>query len=73
MYLNTTEFNKKYFPLPDVLSTFYINIRSLPKHYDNLSEYLSSQNAWFSVVTVSETWLSILNADSFQLPGNYFM
>ena len=38
-------------------SAFHINIRSLPKHFNDLSEYLLSLNVLFSVVAVSETWL----------------
>ena len=38
-------------------SAFHINIRSLPKHFNDPSEYLLSLNMLFSVVAVSETWL----------------
>ena len=43
IYLTSSEFNKIPFP-PDAFSAFYINIRNLPKHYDDLSEYLLSLN-----------------------------
>ena len=36
IYLTSSEFNKIPFP-PDAFSAFHINIRSLPKHFDDLS------------------------------------
>ena len=49
-----------------------INIRSLPKHFDDLSECLLSLNMLFSVVAVSETWLHKSNPDLFNIPGYHF-
>ena len=61
VYLTSSEFNKIPFP-PDAFSAFHINIRSLPKHFDDLLEYLLSLNMLFSVVAVSETWLRKSNS-----------
>ena len=72
IYLISSEFNKIPFP-PDAFSAFHVNIRSLPKHFDNLSEYLRSFNIFFSVVAVSETWLHKSNSDLFNIPGYHFI
>ena len=72
IYLTSSEFNKIPFP-PDAFSAFHINIQSLPKHFDNLSEYLLSLNMLFSVVAVSETWLRKSNSDLFNIPGYHFI
>ena len=69
--LTSSEFNKIPFP-PDAFSAFHINIRSLPKHFDDLSEYLLSLNISFSAVAVSETWLHKSNSDLFKIPGYHF-
>ena len=72
IYLTSPEFNKIPFP-PDAFSAFHINIRSLPKHFDDLSEYLLSLNMSFSAVAVSETWVHKCNSDLFNTPGNHFI
>ena len=72
IYLTSSEFNKIPFP-PDAFSAFHINIRSLPKHFDDLSEYLLSLNMLFSVVAVSETWLHKSNSDLLNIPGYHFI
>lgn len=35
-----------------------MNVRSLSKHYDQLTHYLSSLKHEFSIIALSETWLS---------------
>ena len=72
IYLTSSEFNKIPFPL-DTLFAFHINIRCLPKHFDDLSEYLLSLNMLFSAVAVSETWLQQSNSDLFNIPGYHFI
>ena len=67
IYLTSSEFNKIPFS-PDAFSAFHINIHSLPKHFDDLSEYLLSLNILFSVA-VSETWLYKSNSDLLNIPG----
>ena len=55
--LTSTEFNKMP-PLPsETFSSLHINIYSLPKHFDDLSEFLLTLNRSLSVIAVSETWL----------------
>ena len=45
------------------LSMFHMNIRSLPKHFDELQQYLNVLKYDFSVIGISETWLGENNAD----------
>ena len=63
LYLTSTEFNKMPSLPPDTFSSLHINIRSLPKHFDDLSEFLLTLNRSFSVIAVSETWLHRSNSD----------
>ena len=46
-----------------------MNIRSLPKHYSELQSYLSALNLNFSVIGLTETWLTDCTADFFELEG----
>ena len=41
----------------DHFSICHINIRSIPKNFDSLRDYLSNLSINFSVIAVSETWL----------------
>ena len=43
--------------VPNSFSFFHLNIRSIPQHYDQLTDYLSILNFSFSVMAFSETWL----------------
>ena len=51
------------------LSFFHINIKSLPKHYDELEIYLSSLNFKFSFIALSETWLDEYRQGLYELPN----
>lgn len=62
-YYNEEEFNIFTNSLLDqghknIFSTFHLNIRSLPKNYDYLLQYLSTLNHTFSILALSETWLN---------------
>ena len=60
--VTSTEFNNMP-PLPsDTFSSLHINVRSLPKHFD---EFLLTLNRSFSVIAVSEIWLHRSNSDLF--------
>ena len=48
---------------------FYIDIKSLPKHYDELEIYLSSLNFKFYFIAHSETWLDEYKQDLYELPN----
>ena len=73
LYLTSTEFNKIPPLCSDTFSSLHINIRSLPKHFDDLSEFLLTLNRSFSIIAVSETWLHRSNSDLFHLPGYHFI
>ena len=57
----------------DTFSSLHINIRSLTKHFDDLSEFLLTLNRSFYVIAVSETWLHRSNSALFHFPGYHFI
>ena len=73
LYLTSSEFDKIPPLCSDTFSSLHINIRSLPKHFDDLSEFLLTLNRSFSIIAVSETWLHRSNSDLFHLPGYHFI
>ena len=50
-----------------------MNVRSLSKHFNDLSEYVSTLNMSFSIIGVSETWLNKSNEHLFNIPGFNFI
>ena len=50
-------------------SILNLNIRSLPKHYDEINLFLSRLNHSFKIIVLTETWLSESNKDDYPLPG----
>ena len=61
-------------PLPSgTFSSLHMNIRSLPKHFDDLSEFLLTLNRSFSVIAVSKTWLPKSNSGLLHFPGYHFI
>lgn len=53
----------------DNFSIFHLNIRSLPKHFSELQNFLSTLNLKFSVIGLTETWLTENTQDLFELEG----
>ena len=51
------------------LSMFHVNIKSLPKHFDELQQYLHMLAYDFSLIGISETWLNENNVDLYDLNG----
>ena len=54
----------------DHLNTFSLihsNIRSLPKHFEDFTDYLELLTHKFSVIGLTETWLKPHNFDLFEL------
>ena len=51
------------------LSLFHINVKSLPKHHDELKLYINSLNFKFSVIALTENWLDESKEDLFDLEG----
>ena len=50
---NITDRNK----FQNKLSLFHINVKSLPKHHDELELYINSLIFKFSVIALTENWL----------------
>ena len=48
---------------------FHMNIKSLPKHFDELQQYLHMLEYDFSLIGISETWLNENNVDLYDLNG----
>lgn len=66
---NETQFNDLCTSMSgDIFSTFHLNIRSLPSNYDNFIHYLSSLRHNFSVIALSETWLTEDSKEMFKIP-----
>ena len=73
IYLTSNEFNKIPISSSNTFSIFHMNVRSLSKHFDDLSEYVSTLNMSFSIIGVSETWLNKSNEHLFNIPGFNFI
>ena len=52
-----------------IFSFFYINIKSLLKHYDELEIYLNSLNSKFSFIALSGAWLDEYKRGLYELPN----
>lgn len=53
---------------PNVFSTFHLNIRSLSRNSDKFIHYLSSLKHDFSIIALSETWLTEDSKENFKIP-----
>ena len=73
LYLTSNEFNNITLSISDSFTLLHINLRSLKKHFEELSEFLSTLNMPFSVIGISETWLNNSNDDIFNIPGYKFI
>ena len=65
-YLLVDDFNLKYHEYKDNnhFSLIHINARSLSKNFEEISNYLSLLNHEFSVIGISETWLTNSTSDN---------
>ena len=59
----------------DCFSLFHLNIRSVPKNLGSLEHYLKMLKFKFSIIGITETWLSSSNIDLYCMPGydHYYM
>ena len=73
IYLTSNELNKIPISSSNAFSIFHINIHSLSKHFDDLSEYISTLNISFSAIGISETWLNNSTEHLFNIPGYNFI
>ena len=51
------------------LSLFHLNVRSIPKNFDDLCSYLNMLCTRFSIIGVTETWLNESNAQCYSIEG----
>lgn len=67
---SSNQFNNLCALIPqNIFSTFHLNTRSLSNKYDKFVHYLSSLKHEFSVIALSETWLTEDTKDYFKLPN----
>jgi len=68
-FYNESQFNDLSVSMPsDTFSTFYLNIRSLSSSYNKFIHYLCLLKHDFSIIALSETWLTEASKDMFKLP-----
>ena len=51
------------------LSLFHMNIRSIPRNINAMSDYIDCLNVDFHVIGISETWLKEDNCGLYDIPG----
>ena len=51
------------------LSSFHLNVKSIPKHYDEMELYLKSLDFKFSLIGLTETWLDVDKEEFYDLNG----
>ena len=54
---------------PNAFSVFHLNIRSVPKHIQDLNNYLSNINVKFTILGLSETWVSNSSSGIYNMEG----
>ena len=52
-----------------LFSLLHMNIRSIPRHMNELEAYLSNLCHNFSIVAITETWFTDLTVDTYSLQG----
>ncbi len=70
-FYNEKQFNSMVNKIPkgiSVVSTFHLNIRSLSKNYDHLNQYLLGLEHTFSVIALTESWLTKETDSLYELP-----
>ena len=67
-YYNERSFNESY-QHSNTFSLFHVNIRSIPRNLDKLKLHLDSLKHNFSIIAVSESWLTSINKDLYHLKG----
>ena len=67
-----TEFNSQY-AFNSEFSMIHFNARSLSKNFEDISLFLSSLKHSFTVIAISETWISNAPVFPFNLPGYKFI
>ena len=70
LYYNDLSFNESS-PKQNNFSVYHVNIRSIPRNLDQLTFYLNNLHHTFSVIAISENWLTPFNKDTLWHPGVY--
>ena len=50
------------------LSFFHLNVKSIPKHFDELDMYINSLKLEFTMIALTETWLDKGKQDLYNMP-----
>ena len=50
------------------LSFFHLNVKSIPKHFDELEMYINSLKLEFTMIALTETWLNQSKQDLYNMP-----
>ena len=50
------------------LSFFHLNVKSIPKHFDELEMYINSLKLEFTMIALTETWLDQSKQDLYNMP-----
>jgi hypothetical protein len=61
------------FQVSCAINIIHINCRSLKKNFSNVVNLLSTLSNPLTAIALSETWLSVLNQDTYSLPGYKFV
>ena len=67
-YYNDLSFNEN-FHRHDNFSLFHVNIRSLPRNFDHLKIHLNELKHSFTIIAISENWLTNINREIYHLKG----
>ena len=71
-YYLEQSFNNKFkekFGNKEPFSLFHLNVRSIPKNFNNLEAYLLNIRTKFSIVGLTETWLNKANDGLYNMQG----
>jgi hypothetical protein len=55
------------------MNIIHINCRSLNKNFNSITNLLSRTNCKFTAIGLSETWLTPINSDTFNIDGYKFV
>ena len=68
-YYDINDYNKLLNQNINNLNILHINSRSLPKNFDNITAFLNTLITPPDILAVTETWLTDINKEYFQLTG----
>ena len=68
-YLTTNQFKKQTYDSNNIFSLLHLNIRSINKHFEEFQLLLDNPSKQFSIIGLTETWLSQVTNQPYALPG----